>query len=105
MIIEAITGYKYIKDIGYGLIIISILGSFWYVVDDWHYKPLRDANKQLSEKKEIIKIYEGKITSLTNDVDRCEQETKRGRIHGIVEGIKAHEDDKNITFDYNSDKF
>lgn len=102
MIIEAITGFKYIKDIAYGFIIIGILGSFWYVVDDWHYGPLREKNKTIKEKNEIISLYEDKITNLVNDIETCEQETKRGKINGIVKGVKSKDNTKDIVIDYDN---
>ena len=91
-----------IKDVAYGLVIIGIFGSFWYVFDDWHYKPLRESEKVIKEKNEVISIYEVKINDLVDDIDTCEQETKRGKIHGIIKGIKSNDNNKTIVIDYNN---
>ena len=69
-----------IKDYIYVGIILSLVGSAWYILDDWHYSRIRDY------KVEVISLSKQlKITGSALNV--CEANLIKQSLKGFIDGI------------------
>ena len=80
------------KDAVYIAVIIAMIGSAWYILDDWHYKPLR--------------VQESTILMLGNQLnvcvgvrDTCEAQLLKQSVEDYQNGLGDNNEDSAIDFD------
>ncbi len=65
-----------IKDGIYLAVISALIGSAWYILQDWHYKPLKDNVKIITSQKIIIKTQEITINNLGVEIVQLVEQNK-----------------------------
>ncbi len=81
-----------IKDAIYVGIIMVMVGSTWYVVNDWHYKPLDILERQ------VVSL-EAQLTATGSLLNVCESNLSKQLLKGFIDGIGEHNEDININLD------
>jgi len=66
------------KAIAYVVAIIVVICAVWYVVDDYHFKPIREAENNLEVCKTQLLGSEQEILSLHNMLSKSEEENNIG---------------------------
>ena len=80
------------KDAFYiGLIVIG-LGAAWYVLDDWHYKPLR-------VQEETVKMLSEQYNQCVGVRDTCEARLLSQSVEDYQNGLGEANDTININLD------
>ena len=88
------------KDMIYIGIILAMVGSAWYILEDWHYGPIRTLEKENSKLKIENKAQEGTIKNLGI---RITELMANNKVIGFEEYFKGL-DDANTTIITDNDK-
>lgn len=80
------------KDAIYIGIILAAIGGAWYILDDWHYKPLRVAD-------ETIKMVSEQYNTCVSDRDKCTSSLPKKAVENYQDGLGDGDDKINIDLD------
>lgn len=80
------------KDALYIGIILAMIGSAWYIVDDWHYEPLRIQEK-------TVKMLGEQLNTCIMERDSCESKILKQTVEGFQEGLGDGDETINIDLD------
>lgn len=80
------------KDAAYIFIIVAMIGSAWYILEDWHYGPLR------VQEKTIIMLG-NQLNECVGSRDMCEAKKKKDSVEQYQEILG----DGNEDFDFDLD--
>lgn len=81
------------KDVIYIAVIVSMIGGAWYILDDWHYKPLRVQEK-------TVKMLGEQLNACVTDRDSCQSKLLKENVEGFQEALG--DGDENISIDFGS---
>jgi len=74
-----------------GIILIMVL-SAWYILDDWHYKPLRVADN-------TIEMLGNQLNECINVKVICEANLSKQTVEGYQDGLGEGNEDFNFDLD------
>ena len=80
------------KDSLYIAIILAMIGGSWYILDDWHYKPLRIQEK-------TVKMLSEQLNTCITERDSCESKISQQTVQGFQEGLGDGDETINIDLD------
>ena len=78
------------KDAVYIALILAMIGSAWYILDDWHYKPLR-------VQEDTVKMLSEQYNTCITVKDICEANLSKQSIESYQDGLGEGNED--FTFD------
>ncbi len=85
-------GFLSLKDGIYIVLILALIGSAWYVLQDWHYRPLKEQGKQILSLEKQLRITGGALNT-------CENNLSKQSLDGFIEGIGENNETSTITLD------
>ena len=80
------------KDALYIGLILAMLASAWYILDDWHYKPLR-------VQEETVRMLGMQLNTCITERDSCESKLSQQTVEGYQEGLGDGDETINIDLD------
>jgi len=78
-----------IKDAVYVGIIVVMIGAAWYLLNDWHYKPLK-------QNKVKIESLQFQLTQTGNALNTCEANLSKQLLQGYIDGIGENNENNGV---------
>lgn len=80
------------KDAAYIAVILAIIGGAWYILDDWHYKPLRVAD-------ETILMLGNQLNTCIGIRDQCKADKDKENVENYQDGLGEGNEEFNFDLD------
>ncbi len=76
-----------IKDGIYIAVILALIGSAWYILQDWHYRPLKDNAILITKQKATIKAQNITINNLGVEIVQLIEQNKVAGFESYFTGL------------------
>lgn len=73
---------------------VATLAAIGFLVDSVHFAPIRDLKTQVTDRDELITVYEKEFNKLYSKLYSCENNATLQEVQGYINGIG----DKNETY-------